>query len=105
MGAITIQAGASGPWVEYNQSIWERSLDLRALPHCGASGLECAYISGSKQQQHTHGLYVRIQRRCNGKPVYLQQTGDGANFVNGHKTAKHEVAASSSMRPARERAG
>ena len=32
-------------------------------------------ISGSSHQQHTHGVYARTQMHCDGKPVYMQQTG------------------------------
>ena len=33
------------------------------------------YISGSTHQQHTHGIYARTALHCDGKPVYMQQTG------------------------------
>ena len=70
-----IQAGASGPWQEFNGSGWVRTASVRALPQCGTPADDCLYISGSSHQQHTHGVYVRTNLQCDGKPVYVQQTG------------------------------
>mmetsp|Transcript_24946 Transcript_24946/g.68432 ORF Transcript_24946/g.68432 Transcript_24946/m.68432 type:complete len:1333 (+) Transcript_24946:959-4957(+) len=70
-----IQAGASGPWQEYNGSSWARSAAIRALTHCGSAAGGCAYLSGSRHQQHTHGLYTPTTLTCSGKPVYIQQIG------------------------------
>ena len=70
-----IQAGASGPWQEYNGSGWFRTSAIRALPQCGTRADDCVYISGSSHQQHTHGVYVRTSLHCDHKPVYMQQTG------------------------------
>ena len=70
-----IQAGASGPWQEYNGTGWVRTAAIRALPPCSTPADDCVYVSGSSHQQHTHGVYVRIAMRCDGKPVYMQQTG------------------------------
>eukprot|EP00962_Isochrysis_galbana_P035119 scaffold11993_cov84-Isochrysis_galbana.AAC.1 len=72
-----IQAGASGPWQEYNGSSWARSADIRALTHCGSAAAGCAYLSGTRHQQHTHGLYTPANRSCSGKPVYVQQAEGG----------------------------
>ena len=69
-----IQAGASGPWQEYNGTGWVRSTTIRALPHCGTSADDCLYVSGSQHQQHTHGMYARTSLKCDGKPVYQQQS-------------------------------
>jgi hypothetical protein len=74
-----VQAGASGPWQEYNGSSWARSSAIRALTHCGSAAAGCAYLSGSRHQQHTHGLYTPAGRTCSGKPVYAQQTEGGAS--------------------------
>ena len=46
-----IQAGASGPWQEYNGTGWVRTTSVRALPQCGADADDCVYISGSNHQQ------------------------------------------------------
>ena len=77
-----IQAGASGPWQEYNGSGWVRTQMIRALPQCGTAADDCVYISGSLHQQHTHGVYARTSMHCDGKPVYLQQTGQ-THWGNG----------------------
>ena len=63
-----IQAGASGPWQEFNGSGWVRTASVRALPQCGTPADDCLYISGSSHQQHTHGVYVRTNLQCDGKP-------------------------------------
>ena len=57
-----IQAGASGPWQEYNGTARHAHDAMRDL----------RYISGSTHQQHTHGIYARTALHCDGKPVYLQ---------------------------------
>ena len=64
-----IQAGASGPWQEFNGTGWVRSAGIRALPHCGTASDDCLYVSGTKHQQHTHGIYARTSMLCDGKPV------------------------------------
>ena len=70
-----IQAGASGSWQEYNGTGWVRTPEIRALPPCASADDDCVYISGSAHQQHTHGVYARTALHCDGKPVYMQQTG------------------------------
>ena len=74
--AAHIQAGASGPWQEYNGNGWVRALSIRALAHCGAGADDCLYISGSHHQQHTHGVYKKTLLHCDGKPVYIQYNGN-----------------------------
>ena len=46
-----------------------RSAGIRALPHCGTASDDCLYVSGTKHQQHTHGIYARTAMLCDGKPV------------------------------------
>ncbi|KAL1528062.1 hypothetical protein AB1Y20_009428 [Prymnesium parvum] len=80
--AAHIQAGASGPWQEYNGHGWVRALSIRALAHCGGAD-DCLYISGSHHQQHTHGVYKKTSMQCDGKPVYLQYNGHSPHEDNG----------------------
>ena len=82
--AAHIQAGASGPWQEYNGNGWVRALSIRALAHCGAGVDDCLYISGSQHQQHTHGVYKKTSLQCDGKPVYLQYNGQSPSEGGGH---------------------
>jgi len=82
-----LQAEASGPWQEFNGTSWARSPGIRALTHCGSLTAGCVYISGSRHQQHTHGLYSPTGLTCSGKPVYVQQAGDSANSPPGAPAA------------------
>ena len=75
---------------------------MRALPHCGHAAGECAYMMGAHHQQHTHGIYVRTAQKCNGKPVYKQQTngdslpaGDGEGSLYLHLPRSFRIRAPS----------
>lgn len=81
--AAHIQAGASGPWQEYNGHGWVRALTIRALAHCGTGDDDCLYIAGSQHQQHTHGVYKKTTLQCDGKPVYMQYNGNSPNEEGG----------------------
>ena len=91
-----IQAGASGPWQEFNGSGWVRTASVRALPQCGTPADDCLYISGSSHQQHTHGVYVRTSLQCDGKPVYVQQTGPVPHMLGTAPSADGRAGSSAS---------